>query len=263
MRQLSYLYLFVFIFSFSHLTSAQQDSNPMGKTWVVFIENSEYTSFASLSGPVTDIELMKESLGGYVIDRVLHLKNMTKQDMEVFFSTELRDLVIENEVNAIMVWYAGHGKFINNIGYWIPVDATLDDEFTYYNINTLRASLKEYSDLVTNTLVVTDACESGPTFYQAMRSIPTNRDCSELFAGTARSSQVLTSSGYEFATENSAFTRTFANALSNNQNPCLPIENIVTQVTIEASRSNQARPRFGKIAGLEDEGGTFFFIARE
>ena len=28
------------------------ETNPMGKTWVVFIENSAYTSFASLDGPV-------------------------------------------------------------------------------------------------------------------------------------------------------------------------------------------------------------------
>jgi hypothetical protein len=257
------LLLLVIILIFSPIIMAQQGNNPVGKTWVVFIENSDYKSFASLAGPTTDIELMKNSLQGYYIDHVLHRKNMTKKEMEDFFSVELRDLVVKNKVNAIMVWYAGHGKFINNIGYWIPVDATLDNEFTYYNINSLRSSLAGYSVSVNNTLVVTDACESGPTFYQAMRSIPTNRNCSELFGSPSRSSQVLTSSGYEFTTDNSAFTRTFANALINNTNPCLPIENIVTQVTIEASRSNQARPRFGKIAGLEDEGGTFFFIARD
>lgn len=248
---------------FSPFARAQQDFNPMGKTWVVFIENSDYSSFASLTGATSDIEMMKKSLEGYIIDRIVHRTNFSKKQMEEFFSTELRNMVIENQVNAIMVWYAGHGKFINNIGYWIPVDAELDNEFTYYNINSLRESLRAYSASVTNTLVVTDACESGPTFYQAMRAIPTNRNCSELFASPSRSSQVLTSSGYEFATDNSAFTRTFATTLMNNPNPCLPIENIVTEVTIAASRSNQARPRFGKIAGLEDEGGTFFFVARE
>ncbi|TVR71703.1 MAG: caspase family protein [Marinilabiliales bacterium] len=257
------LRLLLILLCLSPALFAQEEFNPMGKTWVVFIENTDYESFASLTGPTTDIELMKSSLQGYLIDRIIHVKNMTKQEMEDFFAKEFRNLVVENEVNAIMVWYAGHGKFINNIGYWIPVDATLDDEFTYYNMNSLRQSLREYSESVTNTLVVTDACESGPTFYQAMRSIPTNRSCSELMSGPARSSQVLTSSGYEFATENSAFTNTFASALANNANPCLPIENIVTQVTIAASRNNQARPRFGKIAGLEDEGGTFFFVARE
>ncbi len=248
---------------FSPLLIAQQDFNPMGKTWVVFIENSDYSSFASLTGATSDIELMQNSLQGYIIDRIIHKTNMTKKQMEDFFSTELRDMVIENEVNAIMVWYAGHGKFINNIGYWIPVDATLDNEFTYYNINSLRESLRAYSASVNNTLVVTDACESGPTFYQAMRAIPKTRNCSELFESPSRSSQVLTSSGYEFATDNSAFTRTFASTLMNNPNPCLPIERIVTEVTIAASQNNQARPRFGKITGLDDEGGTFFFVARD
>jgi tetratricopeptide (TPR) repeat protein len=145
-------------------------NNPMGKTWVVFIENSNYESFASLDGPTKDVSMMKAALSKYKIHNIIHKRDMTKAEMERFFSIELRDLVRKNHVNSIIVWYAGHGKFINNTGYWIPVDAKRDDEFTYFNINQLKASMQSYSDVVTHTLVVTDACESGPTFYQDMRS---------------------------------------------------------------------------------------------
>jgi hypothetical protein len=116
--------------------------------------------------------------------------------MERFFSIELRDLVRSNRVNSILIWYAGHGKYIHETGYWIPVDAKRDDEFTYFNINALKASLQSYSNYVTHTLVITDACESGPSFYQAMRSTPKERNCNDWQATKFKSSQVFASAGY-------------------------------------------------------------------
>jgi len=236
--------------------------NPMGKTWVVFIQNSKYETFASLEGPVKDVSLMKGALANYQVNNIITKQDMTKEDLEKFFSIELRDLVRSNQVNSIMIWYAGHGKFINDVGYWIPVNAKRDDEFTYFNISTLKGSLQTYSKYVTHTLVVTDACESGPTFYQAMRSISDEKSCDDWTATRFKSSQVFSSAGYELAMDNSQFTRTFANALSNNPNACIPIENIVSQVTLAVTKNNQQRPLFGKIAGMEDENGTFFFISK-
>jgi len=237
--------------------------NPMGKTWVVFIENSDYETFASLDGPVKDVSMMKAALANYKVHNVIHKQNMTKDELERFFSIELRDLVRSNNVNSLLVWYAGHGKFINDVGYWVPVDATRDDEFTYFNINTLKSALQSYSKVVTHTLVITDACESGPTFYQAMRSGLKERDCGDWEATKFKSSQVFSSAGYELAVDHSQFTRTFANALRNNPNACLPIENIVSKVTVAVAKDGMQKPQFGKIEGLEDEGGTFFFIARD
>lgn len=238
-------------------------NNPMGKTWVIFIENSDYKTFASLEGPVKDVSMMKAALANYKIHNIIHKKNMGKAELERFFAIELRDLVRSNDVNSLLVWYAGHGKFINDIGYWVPIDATRDDEFTYFNISTLKAALQSYSSFVTHTLVITDACESGPTFYQAMRSGMKERDCGDWEATKFKSSQVFSSAGYELAVDNSQFTKTFANTLRNNPNACLPIENVVSKVTVAVAKDGMQKPQFGKIDGLEDEGGTFFFISKD
>jgi tetratricopeptide (TPR) repeat protein len=237
-------------------------SNPMGKTWVVFIENSDYATFASLDGPQKDVSTMTRALAGYDIHNIIHKKNLTKAEMERFFSIELRDLIKANQVKSLLIWYAGHGKFINDVGYWIPVDAQRDDEFTYFNLNTLRASMETYLTYLTHTLVITDACESGPSFYQAMRSELKQRSCDDWQATQFKSSQVFSSAGYELAVDDSQFTRTFAAALQNNPNACLPIEEIVQKVSAAVANSNQQKPKFGKITGLQDEDGTFFFIAR-
>jgi tetratricopeptide (TPR) repeat protein len=238
-------------------------TNPMGKTWVVFIENSAYTSFASLDGPQKDINLMARAFGLYQIQNVIQKKDMTKEQMEKFFSIELRDLLKANQVKSLLIWYAGHGKFINDVGYWIPVDAKRDDEFTYFNLNTLRAAMETYLNYLTHTLVVTDACESGPSFYQAMRGEnDKKKSCDDWQATQFKSSQVFSSAGYELAVDDSQFTRTFAAALTNNPNACIPIEDIVTKVKTAVTSNNQQAPKFGKITGLKDEDGTFFFIAK-
>jgi tetratricopeptide (TPR) repeat protein len=237
-------------------------TNPMGKTWVVFIENSAYTSFASLEGPVKDVNLMTRALSTYDIHQIIYKKNMTKEEMEKFFTFELRDQIKSNQIKSLLIWYAGHGKFINEIGYWIPVDAKRDDEYTYFNLNTLRASMESYLNYLTHTLVITDACESGPSFYQAMRSDLKKRSCDDWQATQFKSSQVFSSAGYELAVDDSQFTRTFATALSNNPKACIPIEEVVAKVSTAVGTNNQQKPKFGKITGLKDEDGTFFFIAK-
>ncbi|HEY4789560.1 MAG TPA: tetratricopeptide repeat protein [Bacteroidales bacterium] len=249
-----------YTFTLNRESASLLGQNPMGKTWVVFVENSNYHSFASLEGPTKDVSLMKAALVKYQVNNIIHRKDLTKEQMEKFFSIELRDLIRSNRVNTLLIWYAGHGKLINETGYWIPVDANRDEEFTYFNINSLKAWLQTYSSL-THTLLVTDACESGPTFFQAMRAALRERSCDDWQATRLKSSQVFSSAGYELAQDNSQFTKTFANLLASNPNACIPIESIVMKISSTAGA--QQKPKFGKIAGLTDEDGTFFFIAKD
>jgi tetratricopeptide (TPR) repeat protein len=238
-------------------------NNPMGRTWVVFIENSSYENFASLDGPIRDVSTIQRALANYQIAQMIHKKDMTKKEMEYFFNIELRDKVKENQVKSILVWYAGHGKYINDVGYWIPVDAKRDDEFTYFNVNSLKAGLQGYGNSIVHTLVVSDACETGQGFYSAMRSSGDEPTCDNTIVAGALSAQVFSSQGgYELAVDNSKFTATFANTLINNKNACIPIETIVKSVTSAVVSDNGQKPKFGRIRGLEDSNGTFFFIAK-
>ena len=238
------------------------ENNPMGKTWVVFIENSDYDHFTSLEGPSRDVSMMRAALNKYQVHNLVHKQNMTKEQMQRFFSIELRDMIRSNNINSLLVWYAGHGKFINGTGYWLPVDADGNDEFSYYNIGQLKASMESYPDFLTHKLVITDACESGPSFYRAMRGEIRDRSCEDWASTQMKSSQVFSSAGDELASDESQFTKTFANVLSSNPGECISIERIVQQVTASMQNNNQQRPQFGKIAGLEDEDGTFFFIPK-
>jgi len=235
----------------------------MGNTLVVFIENSDYRNFAALQGPVKDANLITGVLeDSYQVLPIKRLRNQTKQQMEKFFSIELRDEVRAKQIKSLVIWFAGHGKFINDVGYWIPVDARRDEEFTYFSLNTLKASMETYMNYLTHVLVITDACESGPSFYQAMRTELKPRNCADWRATQFKSSQIFSSAGYELAVDDSQFTRTFASTLKGNPNTCISIEEIVLQVTKAVTQNNQQRPRFGKVTGLKDEDGTFFFVKK-
>jgi tetratricopeptide (TPR) repeat protein len=236
--------------------------NPMGNTWVVFIENSKYTSFPSLEGPAKDVTAMKTALANYKITKTIHKKDMTKTEMEKFFSIELRDYVKNNNINSLLIWYAGHGKYVSPTGYWVPADGKTDDEFSYFGINNLKAAMQSYAGKLVHTLVITDACESGATFLMAMRGGDDDKRCDNFELTKAKSSQVFTSAGYELASDNSQFTKTFVNSLNNNVEPCLAIEKIVKKVTSAVSQAGNQAPKFGKIKDLEDEGGTYFFIKK-
>ncbi|MGW8317434.1 MAG: caspase family protein, partial [Bacteroidales bacterium] len=238
------------------------ENNPMGKTWVVFIENSDYKNFASLEGPSKDVAMIRAALSRYQVHNFVHMQDMTKDEMQRFFSIELRDMIRSNRINSLMIWYAGHGKLINETGYWLPVDAVSNDEFSYYNIGQLKASMEAYPDFLTHKLVITDACEAGPSFYRALRSDLQDRSCDDWTSTRLKSSQVFSSAADESASDDSQFTKTFSNVLSNNPNNCLSIEEVVRKVTASMINHDEQRPQFGKISGLEDEDGTFFFVPK-
>ena len=237
-------------------------NNPMGNTWVVFIENSKYQTYSSLDGPAKDVTAMKAALANYKVSKIVHKKDMTKTDMEKFFSIELRDNVKNQNVNSLVIWYAGHGKYVSPTGYWVPVDGKTDDEFSYFGINNLKAAMQSYTGKLMHLLVITDACESGPSFLLAMRGGSEDQRCENAELIQSKSSQVFTSAGYELASDNSQFAKTFASQLMANTDACIPIDKIVKKVTANVVKAGNQAPKFGKIKDLEDEGGTFFFIKK-
>jgi tetratricopeptide (TPR) repeat protein len=238
------------------------NNNPMGKTWVVIIENTDYVEYTNLSGPEKDVVLLTDAFKRYQISRVLLKKNMTKRELERFFAIDLRDLILSNQVNSLLIWYAGHGQNVNGVGYWIPTDGRQNDEYSFYNINALKASLYSYQSL-THMLVVSDACDAGESFTIAMRGANYSlANCTELSLITRKSALVLTSSYKEAALDNSLFTLTFANALENNPADCIPIDAIAERISLVMYKNTGQKPVFGRIAGLEDKNGTFFFVTK-
>lgn len=237
------------------------EANPMGKTWVVFIENSNYTNLSSLEAVASDVALVKGALSGYIIDSIISRKNLSKAAMERFFSIELRNLIAQNQVNSLLIWYSGHGKISNENGYWMPIDASKKDEFTYFSTTNLKGYLSTYKNL-RHTLVVADATETGPSFYLAMRDTDRPKECGDYQATKLKSAQVLSAAEPERTNESSLLSKTFANTLKGTKDKCISIDNISEKVNSAAKQNQKQKPKFGNIQDLSDENGTFFFMKK-
>ena len=236
--------------------------NPMGKTWLIFIANSNYENYATLTGPEKDFNLVNKAIGNYKFDNIISKRNMTLSEMEKFFRIELRDLVKEQGVNSIMIWFAGHGKYVNETGYWLPVNANKNDEISYYPIPYLRSNISGYGLGLRNILIVSDACESGPSF-SLTDEIVANIDCTSLNSGKVNQSAIVFSSTTnEKASDNSVFCETFTDLLNSNPDACLSINNIVKAVSSVVEKRQNQRCKFGKIKDIAGNTGSFYFLKK-
>ncbi len=140
-----------------------------GTTWVVYIENADYRNMPPPQGQSSDLADLQRSFGKYNVQRTITKKNLSKAQIERFFNIELRDLVRTNKVNTILVGYVGHGRSASGRSYWVPVDGKKDDIYSMYNPGSLKSLLENYSESVTNTLVVTKTAGTDPSFYELTR----------------------------------------------------------------------------------------------
>jgi hypothetical protein len=116
---------------------------------------------------------------------------------------------------------------------------------------------------LTHILVVSDACAAAQNFTTAMRGDNSLATCTNTTLMKQKSALSLTSSESEPALDNSLFTELFVGALKNNPANCIPIDAIAEQISLVMYKNTSQKPVFGKITGLEDNNGTFFFIRRE
>ena len=237
------------------------DVNPTGRTWVVIIENTDYQGFPSLDASSPDVSMIRSSLSRYVIHRIIQKKDMTKMEMERFFSIELRDLLKDQDIGSLMIWFEGHGSQKGEGGYWIPVDARRDDVLTWYNLHALRASLLSYNRKIAHFLVVSDACPSGPAFCTSTLPDSVTADCSNPDIFRSRSAQSLSVPGADQGLERSLLARIVSGTLDGNTDSCLPVESIVAKLN-EALKVYGITAEFGPVMGLPHEGGTFYFMTK-
>lgn len=69
----------------------------------------------------------------------------------------------------LIIYYAGHGHLNNRgRGYWVPVNADIDDIDQYIPNSTIKEYISDIASL--HTLLISDACFSGSLFVRGERS---------------------------------------------------------------------------------------------
>jgi hypothetical protein len=241
----------------------ENNKNPMGRTFLLLISNSEYKNIPALTGPQSDAAFIKAAMSKYAIDSIIHLENLTLPEFKRLFEKDINKLANEYNVKSLVIWYSGHGKYseYHNTGYWLPVESTIEDFDSFFSLREMKISLSGMKRLK-HLLVISDACETGKSFYTQKISRSIENSCDDWTQTKMSSVECFTSSDGELSADNSLFAKTFTSVLNNNPNACISIGTVAEKVKEIVETHQAQKPIFGHITGMEDENGSFVFIKR-
>jgi len=129
-----------------------------GNYYALVIGNDHYLHWEKLKNAVADATAVAQVLEQQYGFQVTLLKDATRKDI-LRTLNGFRDTLAP--VDNLLIYYAGHGYLLSEIdrGYWIPVDAEIDD-------NTEWIPLPNITDLLPlmkakHVMIVADSCYSG------------------------------------------------------------------------------------------------------
>ena len=148
--------------------SQLQDLAAFGKYYALVIGNDHYRRWPPLMNAISDAAAVAKVLQERYGYQVIFLKDANRQQLLKALN-EYRKILTEQD--NLLVYYAGHGHLETGIdrGYWIPVDADVDDNSNWIPLTTVTDLLQ----LITakHVLVVADSCFSGKLTRSALAQL--------------------------------------------------------------------------------------------
>uniref|UniRef100_A0A7V2ZKS7 Caspase family protein n=1 Tax=Ignavibacterium album TaxID=591197 RepID=A0A7V2ZKS7_9BACT len=230
---------------------------------LIGVENYADQRINSLEYPIRDIENLRRVLiDSYLFDKnkVIVLKNPKRSSIISAFQN-LRETLTEKD--NLLIFFAGHGYFDadQDMGYWLPSDATKDDYSNWLPNSTIRDFIRAIN--TKHTLLLSDACFAGSIFSSREPLLDASKSILEIYK--VRSRKAMTSGVKNQKVEDrSKFTEFLIKFLMENKNKYLTTQELFTKIraaVLNNSRVSQT-PEFGSIPFTGDEGlaGDFIFI---
>ena len=199
-------------------------SRDYGRFYGLLIANSDYKFLPKLKTPSNDIATVDKVLRDqFGFENMVIIDGNRRQITNAFnqLKTDLK------ESDNLLIYYAGHGIQESEEGFWLPVDAELEDDYTWIANSYITRKLREIQ--ANNILVVADSCFSGTLTRSANSLTNVNKKPFSLdqydFFYKKKSRMALTSGGVEpvwdggGAEEHSVFAASFINVLRGQQGP--------------------------------------------
>ena len=126
-----------------------------GSTNLISIYQRQMVSNGSQSTPKNDANRLSSVLKAKYGYETKIIPNPDRRE----FIQELNAAQSLEENDKLLVFFAGHGKSEANTSFWLPVDASPDDDTQWLEDNTIKRKLSLIP--ARNVLVVADTCFSG------------------------------------------------------------------------------------------------------
>jgi peptidoglycan hydrolase-like protein with peptidoglycan-binding domain len=164
----------------------------------------------------------------------------------------------------LLIYYAGHGWYDEEAerGYWLPVDAVLDNRSNWISNADVTDMLKAIK--AKHILVVADSCYSGTLTRGLAIGGKSTGYIQDIVQRRART--VLTSGGLEPVLDgggggNSVFAEAFLDALRGNAG-VIDGEGIYQRVKDQVLLNAEQTPQYGNIRLAGHDGGDFLFVRK-
>lgn len=234
----------------------------LGRNFALIIGESKYRDpeMPDLFYPTSDARKVRDALiNNYTFDpvNVLFLENGTKKTITGKLDS-LNGII--NSRDNLLIFYAGHGSWDekNNIGYWLPSDASarIVDSWLMNSIITGYVSRSN----ARHTLVIADACFGGSIFRTRAFKPEEEKTVSDLYLKMSK--KAMTSGDLTEVPDESVFVKNFILLLIENREMYLPSEKLFFELKPKISGTADLIPQFGVIKNAGDQGGDFIFFRK-
>jgi len=247
-------------------TSYQKDSKnydaktDFGKYYALIIGNNDYQYLQKLKTAKSDALSVANILRDKYQFQVDVIINAKRSDILVALNKYRKNLKREDN---LLIYYAGHGILDKegDEGYWLPVDATDNDQVNWISNSSVTSNIKAMD--AKHVMIVADSCYAG----KLTRGLEVREKSTGYLSRLAqkRSRVVLSSGGLEPVIDgggkgnHSIFAEAFINALNDNDE-ILDGHELFTKIRRPVMVNADQTPEYADIRKADHEGGDFLFI---
>jgi hypothetical protein len=244
--------------------SVAQPAGPTnyGRYYAIVIGNNNYQFLPSLKTAHQDaIEIAKilEKDYGFNVKLLLDAK---RADIITILSGYREKL---GKQDNLLIYYAGHGWLDKDgdEGYWLPVDATRNDELNWVSNSSITTTMKAME--AKHILIVADSCYSG----KLARGLHIVQKAPDYYSRISqkRARSVLASGGLEPVIDSggkgnhSVFASAFIDVLSTNQG-IIDGNELFTKIRRPIMLNADQTPEYADIRKAGHDGGDFIFVRK-
>jgi peptidoglycan hydrolase-like protein with peptidoglycan-binding domain len=230
-----------------------------GRYHALVIGNNSYRKLPRLNTAVTDARAVAGRLERDYGFTVTLLTDATEEAVLGELAKLRRALTPQDN---LLIYYAGHGWYDQEAerGYWLPVDAAVDNQSSWISTADITDTLKAIK--AKHVMVVADSCYSGTL----TRGLAISTKSPGYIEGIVnrRARTVLTSGGLEPVVDagggdHSVFAKAFLDALAANAG-VIDGESVYQQVRERVVLNAEQTPEYGNIRLAGHDGGDFLFV---
>lgn len=231
-----------------------------GNYHALIIGINDYKYLPKLQTAVNDAKALADVLEKNYGFNVKLLTNPNRTDIISYFSYLRRTMTSKDN---LLIYYAGHGWLDKQAeeGYWLPVDATQDNEANWVSNATITSNIRALS--AKHIMVIADSCYSG----SLTRGLHFNQKTPDYLSRIAKKTTrvVLSSGGLEPVGDSggennhSVFAAALISTLNENHSVLEGTE-LFSKIKRPVMVNADQMPEYGDIRKTGHDGGDFLFV---